>query len=276
MRRRLSAIGSICVMVIATACYASPKSSSEFSSGKNVNMQASSMVNSEFLPGFIYSSELSALFGLDPALAVSMEEPLLGAVLEIVRGGARGGHVCKLHLFLEEGADIRLPSETRMKSASAASNQLPFSLIEKPGRELKRHLGSQVRQLANLATVRFGVGRLEIGSVGSDDKSGSYVSLPLDSYDKSLFPGVSSVVIPINCAIAADDTFDSVSVFFEKSSSPQDMIINQYVNPEKMTVIHVPRLVFDGMRADMNTALEMDEQAVRANSGPSYRIISVQ
>lgn len=240
-------------------------------SGPEATTQVSAMNDAPFVPGMVYSEKLANVFGLAPESVTAMKEPLLGSALDI-SGGVTGGHVCQLHVFMNAGTDVRLPNEPDLRSISASVTELPYALLKKPGAELKKLLGSQVRLLANRAIVRFGTGNLQSEVVASDDKSGSYVSLPLNEYNKELYPGVMWLSVPINCALAAESTYDTVSVFFEKSTSPQDMIINQLVSPDKMTSVDIPMALFKGMREDLSLALTRDEE--RKAPADRFRIFS--
>lgn len=253
--RTLIALFAVSVSFISGAC-----SAQEEKSGAEPNSQVSTMSDSSFLPGLIYSEQLADVFGLDHDTTTSINDPLLGAALEI-SVGVSGGHICQLHVFLQSDTDIRLPDEMSMSSISAHVSQIPYALIKKPGSELRKQLGDQVGQLANRVIVRFGSGGLSSEVIASEDKQGSYVSLPLNDYDKALFEGVSWLSIPVNCALAADSSYDTVTVFLENDSSPKDMILNQIIDPQKMASIDIPLSLFRGMANDLNIALARDSNS---------------
>lgn len=222
------------------------------------NSQENSMSESPFLPGLVYSEPLAGILGLPLDSQTSMQAPLLGAALDL-SVGISGGHVCQLHMFMQEDTDIRLPPEPSLRSIGASSQQLPYAFIKKPNADLKKLLGNLVGKLANRVIIRFGRGELSNDVIASEDKQGSYVSLPLNEYNKQLFPGVMWFSTPINCALAAETNYDTVTVFFENTHSPLDMIINQSISPEKMGSVNLPLSLFNGMREDIDQALAMDD-----------------
>lgn len=267
INRTIIAAFSVAVIINSGACSAQEKSS-----GAETIPQASNMNDSSFLPGLIYSERFADILGLDRVTATTTKEPLLGAALDITRN-VSGGHVCHLHVFFRDDIDARLPEEKRMRSISAHVSQLPYALIKKPGRELRQQLGDQVSQLANRAIVRFGSGNLTSEVIASEDKQGSYVSLPLNDYDKALFAGVAWLSMPVNCALAADSSYDTVTVFLESSSSPADMILYQKIDPTNMISIDIPLVLFTGMADELNSALSQDSSANKGQRSDRVKII---
>jgi hypothetical protein len=226
------------------------------------------------LSGFSYSKELANMFGLPSAEAMDLDSPLLASALDI-KTGNRGGSICRIHVLIRSDTDMRLPEDQQLNSVSGQFDQIPYSFIKKPQADIRKKIGEQVRALANRAIMRFGTAALDDGIVANEDPNASYVSLPLDSYHKDFVPGVTWIVMPINCALAADEKHTSFSLFLESSKSPSDMILNQFIDPNKMLELKIPTVMFRSMQEELNFALESDENASSIGKAPdTYKIIS--
>lgn len=225
------------------------------------------------IPGFVYSSQMADMFGLDPDTSTEIDPPLLGAVLEISKG-ITGANLCRLHLYIDSTADLRLPEQESMVSIGPHVQQLPYAVLKKPATDIRKEISLQVRELANLAIIRFGRGSLEMPVLAGEDTAAAYTSFPLDAYDKSLVGGVTWLVMGINCAIAAEGNFDTVTMYFEKQSSPDGMIVNQQIDPFQLTAVNIPMSLFEGMQEDLLAATEEDAQGISRNNTPRFRVIS--
>jgi hypothetical protein len=226
------------------------------------------------LSGFSYSNELANMFGLPSAKAIALDSPLLATAIDI-KTGNRGGSICRVHVLIRSETDVRLPVEQQLNSISGQFDQIPYSFIKKPQADIRKKIGEQVRTLANRAIMRFGTSPLTDGIVASEDPNASYVSLPLDSYHKDFVPGVTWIVMPINCALAANDKHTSLSLFLESAKSPSDMILNQFIDPNKMLELRLPTAMFRGMQEELDFALASDENASSIGKAPeTYKVIS--
>lgn len=264
---------AISVSLVSNCSQVDPKATSNQFKISEKPMSEFSDVNA-MLSGFSYSSELASMFGLPSSEAVDLDSPLLASALDI-KTGNRGGSICRLHVLLRSDTDVRLPAEQQLNSVSGQFDQIPYSFIKKPQADIRKKIGEQVRTLANRAIMRFGTATLNDGIVASEDPNASYVSLPLDSYHRDFVPGVTWLVMPINCALAADDKHTSFSLFLENSNSPNDMILNQFVDPNKMLELKIPIAMFRGMREEFEFALESDEKASSIGKAPdTFKIIS--
>lgn len=264
---------AISVSLVSNCSQVDPKATSNQFKISEKPMSEFSDVNA-MLSGFSYSSELASMFGLPSSEAVDLDSPLLASAIDI-KTGNRGGSICRLHVLIRSDTDVRLPAEQQLNSVSGQFDQIPYSFIKKPQADIRKKIGEQVRTLANRAIMRFGTATLNDGIVASEDPNASYVSLPLDSYHRDFVPGVTWLVMPINCALAADDKHTSFSLFLENSNSPNDMILNQFVDPNKMLELKIPIAMFRGMREEFEFALESDEKASSIGKAPdTFKIIS--
>jgi hypothetical protein len=210
--------------------------------------------------GLVYSDKLAKLFGLPEAQTLEMKGPLLGAALDI-NEGIRGGNICRLHIYFDSELAIRLPSEQQMATASSQLGQFPYGSIKKPNADIRRAIGEDVRHLANRAIVRFGSTLLTSEVMASEDSNGAYVSMPLDGYQKNFVPGVSWLVMPINCALALRGDLNHISMFLETPDSPKDLILNQIIRPSVMVEFKIPNKLLRGMKVELEQAILEDETA---------------
>jgi hypothetical protein len=213
--------------------------------------------NTPIKAGLLYSKELALLFGLPLDQSVELRPPLLGVALEIKKGSV-GGHMCRLHVYYDAKSPVRLPAEDQLYLASAQLEQLPYGIIRKPSGEVRRFIGTTVRNLASRAIARFGTSKLISNVVASKDPNAAYVSMPLDGYHKNFVPGVSWLVMPINCALAARQDFYYVSLFLEKSHSPENLIMNELINPNDLIELTIPIELFNGVHDELERAVSDD------------------
>lgn len=235
-----------------------------------------SMDNSKPLvkAGMVYSEPLANLFGVPKAQSLSLVSPLLGAALDIKEGN-RGGNVCRLHIYFDSALDIRLPSAQQLASASAKLEQFPFASIKKPTPEIRKAIGQDVRYLANQAIVRFGSSALTSEVIASQDPDAAYVSMPLDGYHKNFVPGVSWLVMPINCALAVREDLMHISMFLETLNATPDLILNQLIRPSEMVEFKIPNELFINMKVELEQAL-LEDETTSSQSRPEswYKVIN--
>jgi hypothetical protein len=255
------------------SCYAQPVTDNNTNQATTGRI---SMDNSKPLvkAGMVYSEQLANLFGVPKAQSLSLNPPLLGAALDIKEGN-RGGNICRLHIYFDSALDIRLPSAQQLTSASAQLDQFPFASIKKPVPEIRKAIGEDVRHLANRAIVRFGSAALTSEVIASEDPDAAYVSMPLDGYHKNFVPGVSWLVMSINCALAVREDLTHVSMFLETPNAAPDLILNQLIRPREMVEFKIPNELFANMKVELEQALVEDETASsRGKPSSWYKVIN--
>ena len=213
--------------------------------------------------GFSYTPELAAQLGLPADRARSLEPPLLGAALEIKAGIA--GPVCLLHILYDTSIDIRLPDAAEMHALGSGIDTFPAGFLAKPDKNLRQFFAAQVGALSNRAIFRVGRGPLTEGVAVHEDKSGSYVSMPLTGYKREFVPGIGWLAMSVNCKLAAHGEYTDAALFVESNDSPSDMIFNAYVDPAKMIEFRIPRALMEGMQSAMHAAT--DEGTLRLPHG---------
>ena len=224
--------------------------------------------------GMVYSEQLANLFGVPKEQSLALTPPLLGAALDIKQGN-RGGNICRLHVYFDTALSVRLPSAQQMASASAQLEQFPFASIKKPTSEIRTSIGEDVRHLSNRAIVRFGSSALTSEVIASQDPNAAYVSMPLDGYYRDFVPGVSWLVMSINCALAIREDLKHVSMFLETPSAMPDLILNQLIRPSEMVEFKIPNELFTNMKVELEQALLEDETASsRGKPASWYKVIN--
>lgn len=202
--------------------------------------------------GFSFSPELAAKFGLPKDDAIVLQEPLLGAAIEIKDGIA--GKICLLHILYDAKINIRLPPAKTMQALGSNMDVFPNSFLERPDKEIRKFFADQVGALANRAIFRYGKSALEGEAVAGEDPDGSYTSLPLSGYNREFVPGVGWLAMSINCELAAHQGYRYASLYVESNSSPNDMILNGYINPPKMIEFQIPEALMGGMCSSLRAA----------------------
>lgn len=199
--------------------------------------------------GFSYSPELAARFGLPKDDAILLQAPLLGAAIEIKDGIA--GKICLLHILYDAKINIRLPTAKTMQALGSNMDVFPNSFLEHPDKGIRKFFADQVSALANRAIFRYGKSELEGEAAAGEDTDGSYTSLPLNGYNREFVPGVGWLAMSINCELAAHEGYRYAALYVESMDSPNDMILNGYINPSKMIVFQIPQVLMGGMRSSV-------------------------
>jgi hypothetical protein len=223
--------------------------------------------------GMVYPERLAVLFGVPQAQSIAPAPPLLGAALEI-KIGNRGGNICRLHVYCDGSLAVPLPSLQQLASAGAKLEQFPFASIKTPTKEIRQAIAEDVRHLAKRAIVRFGSSPPTSVINASQEPSAAYVSVPLEGYYKEFVPGVSWLVMSINCALAVRQDFTYISMFLETPKATPYLILNQIIRPTEMVDFKIPNKLFKDMNQELEQALVEDATASsRGKPASWYKVI---
>jgi hypothetical protein len=213
--------------------------------------------------GFSYSPELAAKFGLPEDDAILLKAPLLGAAIEIKNGIV--GKICLLHILYDAKINIRLPAAQAMQALGSNMDVFPNGFLESPDKEIRKFFADQVGALANRAMFRYGKSELDGEVVSGEDTDGSYTSLPLNGYNREFVPGVGWLAMSINCELAAHEEYRYATLYLESNDSPEDMILNGYVNPSRLIEFQIPQVLMRGMRSSLRAAAEESSEGLRSD-----------
>ena len=92
---------------------------------------------------------------------------------------------------------------------------------------------------------------------------------------KNFVPGVSWLVMPINCALAVREDLMHISMFLETLNATPDLILNQLIRPSDMVEFKIPNDLFINMKVELEQAL-LEDETTSSQSRPEswYKVIN--
>ena len=227
----------------------------------------------EIKTGFMYGPRLAGLLGLPDEQATDVAEPLLGAAVEL-RVGAKGRHLCVLHVFVDAAAPLRLPAAQSLSNLQSRRDVAPYLFMRKAAKSIRGALSQRMLALSNLALLRMAKSPVSAATTVNQDAEGAYSSLPLDGYERDFVPGVTWLAMSFNCAALEGKDYTRYSLWLERSDGPEQMILNLKVDPAQMLELQLPARLFDGMRPAIDRAMQVDDARPPAPPEAPYQIIS--
>ena len=205
--------------------------------------------------GFTYSESLADKMALEAAKATSLPPPLLGAAIEIKAGII--GNVTQLHLFIQNDAQIRWPEADIMIDAGPNTDQLPFGFLGRlKNQEVKSFLFEQGEKLSFLTMNRHGKTPFGKAVKVDEDTQAAYSSLPVSAYMRSFLPGVMWLSINVNAELLAHEAYGYHNVYFEKSSAKGNPLRQNYMDPDQLIGVEIPKPLIEGMRKQLQTVAD--------------------